>query len=671
MTTAAPKPLRIFCSYSHKDEEYLNVLRAWLRGLERRGQITWWHDREIVPGWEWEEAIDKNLRTADIIFLLVTPDFMASDYVFEREIDRAIERHERGEARVIPIIVRPALWKGTSLDRLQALPKDAKPITRWPDRDEAWLDVTEGIQRAIEELLVERRERAVKERYRKVVEEAWADTRVSVTDAEQLDALASELDLSTDTVSDIERDVMGDTKEAILERQEQAAAEDAAKQRYREAVEEAWANQKVSSEEAERLGGLAGALGLSTDTAADIEREVMGDTVETNLVRQEDAAREEERNRRLEELYAQARQLHGDRMWQAVIDVFERIRAEDPAYPDREDLLASAREALEAQELTQRVAAVYAEGQRHMDAGEWQQALERFEEVQRLEPGYQDTEELLSQVRQELAPPSTVEVPDLSGQEVSQVGETLASKGLKLGFRSEGPSNTVSKGRIIEQSPTSGTEVDVGTSVDVKASSGSSTIEDPDLAGRRAEWGGRKPRAHTPSPGGTRNGAQNGGQPGRRVPVWLVAVATVFLLALLGIAFLGNGEEQGGNQQGKGGQPAGKDRIYDSASVLSDTEEQQVQDAFDQAQEETGKPFYVFLVPNEGVEGQAARQDLLTKEATEAQVPQDAGVVVVATNDGWGTTYNFPQDAYNTMVPDFQEGDFAAGLMSGAREIQG
>jgi uncharacterized membrane protein YgcG len=148
-------------------------------------------------------------------------------------------------------------------------------------------------------------------------------------------------------------------------------------------------------------------------------------------------------------------------------------------------------------------------------------------------------------------------------------------------------------------------------------------------------------------------------------------VATVFLLALLGIAFLGNGEEQGGNQQGKGGQPAGKDRIYDSASVLSDTEEQQVQDAFDQAQEETGKPFYVFLVPNEGVEGQAARQDLLTKEATEAQVPQDAGVVVVATNDGWGTTYNFPQDAYNTMVPDFQEGDFAAGLMSGAREIQG
>ncbi|HEX5915107.1 MAG TPA: hypothetical protein VFY54_18475, partial [Rubrobacter sp.] len=70
-------------------------------------------------------------------------------------------------------------------------------------------------------------------------------------------------------------------------------------------------------------------------------------------------------------------------------------------------------------------------------------------------------------------------------------------------------------------------------------------------------------------------------------------------------------------------------------------------------------------------EGQEARQELLTREATEAQVPQDAGVVVVATNDGWGTTYNFPQDAYNTMVPDFREGDFAAGLVAGAREIRG
>jgi uncharacterized membrane protein YgcG len=115
----------------------------------------------------------------------------------------------------------------------------------------------------------------------------------------------------------------------------------------------------------------------------------------------------------------------------------------------------------------------------------------------------------------------------------------------------------------------------------------------------------------------------------------------------------------------------GSDTVYDEAGALSGPEEQRVQQAFDSAQEETGRPLYAFLVPNKGVEGQEARQELLTREATEAQVPQDAGVVVVATNDGWGTTYNFPQDAYNTMVPDFQEGDFAAGLVAGAREIQG
>src|SRR5215210_1409840 len=115
----------------------------------------------------------------------------------------------------------------------------------------------------------------------------------------------------------------------------------------------------------------------------------------------------------------------------------------------------------------------------------------------------------------------------------------------------------------------------------------------------------------------------------------------------------------------------GPDTVYDEAGALSGPEEQRVQQAFDSAQEETGQPLYAFLVPNKGVDGQEARQDLLTREATEAQVPQDAGVVVVATNDGWGTTYNFPQDAYNTMIPDFRDGDFAAGLVSGAREVRG
>src|SRR5215207_9416811 len=219
MSATGRQSVRAFCSYSHRDEEYLNDLRIWLRGLERQGLIQWWHDREIPPGWEWEEAIDRNLRTAEVILLLVTPDFMGSDYVHENEIAKAVERHERGEARVIPIIVRPADWEWASFGKLQALPTDAKPITRWSDPDDAWLDVVRGVRKSVEELLLERQKQAVKERYRKAVEKIWVDKWVSTADAERLSNLASELALSVDTGADIEREVMDDTLQAILQRQ--------------------------------------------------------------------------------------------------------------------------------------------------------------------------------------------------------------------------------------------------------------------------------------------------------------------------------------------------------------------------------------------------------------------------------------------------------------------
>jgi len=170
---------------------------------------------------------------------------------------------------------------------------------------------------------------------------------------------------------------------------------------YREAVESAWADGKLPADEVQWLRHLANnELRLSPGNAADIEREVMGDTIETILERQEEAAREEERHRRLEELYTQARRLHQDRKSQAVINLFEQIHAEDPAYPDPEGLMASSRDALE---LEQRVATLYDRGQRHIDAGEWQQALECFEEVQRLEPNYRETKALLAQVRQQVS----------------------------------------------------------------------------------------------------------------------------------------------------------------------------------------------------------------------------------------------------------------------------
>jgi uncharacterized membrane protein YgcG len=119
----------------------------------------------------------------------------------------------------------------------------------------------------------------------------------------------------------------------------------------------------------------------------------------------------------------------------------------------------------------------------------------------------------------------------------------------------------------------------------------------------------------------------------------------------------------------------GSDTIYDEADVLSDPEEQRVQEAFDQAGEEAGQPLYAFLVPDTGVESQEARRDLLTKEAQEENIPQDAGVIVVAPDDQWTQLANIDgtseEAVYEAMKPDLQNGDFAAGLVAGAAEIQG
>ena len=119
----------------------------------------------------------------------------------------------------------------------------------------------------------------------------------------------------------------------------------------------------------------------------------------------------------------------------------------------------------------------------------------------------------------------------------------------------------------------------------------------------------------------------------------------------------------------------GSDTIYDEAGVLSDTKEAQVQEAFDQTEEDTGQPLYAFLMPNTGVERQAAQRELLVQKAGEEDVPQDAGVIVVAPKDGWAQLAYIDgvseEAVYETMKPDFQRGDFAAGLVAGAEEIRG
>lgn len=152
--------LKIFFSYAHEDELLRNELAKHLNILQRQEIISAWHDRKITAGTEWEGQINSNLDSADIILLLVSSDFIASKYCYDVELKRAMERHESRKARVIPIILRPVQWSRTSFSKLQVLPTDGQPITKWDDLDSAFLNVTEGIMKAIEELSENRRRSA-------------------------------------------------------------------------------------------------------------------------------------------------------------------------------------------------------------------------------------------------------------------------------------------------------------------------------------------------------------------------------------------------------------------------------------------------------------------------------------------------------------------------------
>jgi len=142
--------LEIFFSYAHADEALRNQLEKHLGSLKRQKRIITWYDRNIPPGGEWASEIGAHLKTAHIILLLISPDFIDSKYCWSTELKKAIQRHNAGEACVIPIIVRPADWKKTPFAKLQALPTNGKPISTWSNIDEALLNVVEGIQRAVD-----------------------------------------------------------------------------------------------------------------------------------------------------------------------------------------------------------------------------------------------------------------------------------------------------------------------------------------------------------------------------------------------------------------------------------------------------------------------------------------------------------------------------------------
>ena len=146
--------IKIFYSYSRKDLDMRNRLENHLAVLRRANRISTWHDLELEAGTEWEPAILNKLDTADIILLLVSSDFIASEYCYGTELKRAIARHDAGTARVIPIVLRPCDWNHPDVpfSKLNVLPTHAKAITSWSDRDQAFTIVAQRIRETVDQL---------------------------------------------------------------------------------------------------------------------------------------------------------------------------------------------------------------------------------------------------------------------------------------------------------------------------------------------------------------------------------------------------------------------------------------------------------------------------------------------------------------------------------------
>ncbi|MDP4215029.1 MAG: toll/interleukin-1 receptor domain-containing protein [Bacteroidota bacterium] len=146
--------IKIFSSYSHKDEVFRDELGKHLAILKRKKLIDDWYDRRIEAGSDLPSSINTNLKGSDIILLLVSADFLHSDYCYDIEMQEAMKMHERGEAAVIPVILRPCAWLDAPFGKLLALPKDGKPVSSFSNMDEAFFEIVNGIKSRIDSLMV-------------------------------------------------------------------------------------------------------------------------------------------------------------------------------------------------------------------------------------------------------------------------------------------------------------------------------------------------------------------------------------------------------------------------------------------------------------------------------------------------------------------------------------
>lgn len=143
---------KVVFSYSHADEPLRNELEKHLSPLKRMGKVETWHDRRIDPGSEFESAIDLYFSEANIILLLVSPDFIASDYCYDIELKNALQRHECGDAVVIPVILRPCAWHSLPFGKLLAATTDGKPIVKFTHIDDGFVEVVKAVENALDKV---------------------------------------------------------------------------------------------------------------------------------------------------------------------------------------------------------------------------------------------------------------------------------------------------------------------------------------------------------------------------------------------------------------------------------------------------------------------------------------------------------------------------------------
>jgi len=152
MTTQTER-VNMFIAYAPEDIWLLKQLETHLSLLKREGLISTWCDRQVIPGTNWAGVIDQRLEEALVILLLVSADFLASDYCYQVEIKHALERHQSNKALVVPVLARPVDWKSSPFGHLQVLPSGGKPITAWGNRDKAWVEVVTGLRQVVQGLL--------------------------------------------------------------------------------------------------------------------------------------------------------------------------------------------------------------------------------------------------------------------------------------------------------------------------------------------------------------------------------------------------------------------------------------------------------------------------------------------------------------------------------------